>query len=95
MQEGAQCVAAGPDRVHVYPPGREPSALMSRLLTLIERDLQLPEPSLLASEPTMAHISELAGSGIGPILKIMRDAASLAIRSDAPSICRDELNTVC
>ena len=94
MQEGAQWVAAGPDRLHVYLPGWKPGPRMSRLLTLIERDLPLPEPSLLASEPTMARISELAGPGIGPILKVVRDAASRAIRTGASSISPSELCSV-
>ena len=94
IEEGADWVAGGPDRVHVHLPGWEPGSRMSRLLTLVERDLPLPEPSHLSSPPTMGRIHELAGSGIGPILEIARDAASRAIRADAPSISRASLCAV-
>ena len=90
-EEGADWVAGGPDRVHVHLPGWEPGSRMGRLLTLVERDLPLAEPSDLSSPPTMGRIYELAGSGIGPILKVARDAASRAIRADAPSISRASL----
>ena len=93
-EEGAEWAAAGPDRVHLHLPGWEPGHRMVRLLSLIERELPLPDPSNLSSTAVMTRISEVAGPSIGPILKVVRDAASRAIRAGEPSISRGSLCSV-
>ena len=77
---------AAPDRAAIHFPPWTPGPKLKTLLENLEREIPLPEPSQLGDLSTMRWITDEGRGTLGGIIKVVQNAASLAVQLGRPRI---------